>query len=410
MSHKAKEEGVRIRGLWWALCFGGGFFLAFIIFVSSCQPFEGNSNSKGLIFSAYFDAITASLAIGGAALVITNMRLIVLRIGKTETQIEEQKEGNYLSELNAGTGQLHAEGYNEIMGGFMRLHSLAKANANKKTRVKQITEVFLNFIIYCKDRSTPPDDKPPDDKPPDNTPPDNTPPNSTPPDDKPIIVHSVKARILYHMADKESCYYLCRGKEPLYLGEALLQNLNLPWICLKGAILPYANLRRANLIGADLREADLRSAHLAETDLEGADLRGANLMEGVFRSRTGEDGLTKSRLLGTDLRGANLIGIELTEHQLQKIKALDYALVNKRSFLKKAFETNTLIEIDMPYSRVQASTFYIGGKKVEDVDDLIENLKKRLETAKTENATREIEAIPYALSSIDKWIANSPKY
>ena len=52
MSHKTKEEDTRIKGVRWAFFLSIGLLLAFIIFVSSCQPFEGNSNSKGLVFTA----------------------------------------------------------------------------------------------------------------------------------------------------------------------------------------------------------------------------------------------------------------------------------------------------------------------------------------------------------------------
>ena len=57
--------------------------------------------------------ITTALALAGAVLIIANMCFVVIRIDKTNTQIEEATNSNFLNALNNGVNMLHSGDYSK---------------------------------------------------------------------------------------------------------------------------------------------------------------------------------------------------------------------------------------------------------------------------------------------------------
>lgn len=121
----------------------------------------------------------------------------------------------------------------------------------------------------------------------------------------------------------------CDPANVIELNGALLNGVNLPAQCLRGANLSRANLSEANLREADLNEANLNGANLSSAvlvwasltraqlsyaNLSKASLRSADLQQASMQGANLRDAdLSAANLSGTNLRDANLYAASLSK-------------------------------------------------------------------------------------------------
>ena len=251
-----------------------------------------------------------------AGLVLLNMCFVITRIRKTDTQIEEAKNTNFLNALNNGVNMLYSGNFVTQRGGIEYLHNLAEENKTDQKQVKQVFEALRTFVkeIPGKDKEK----------------------ICIEGEKFPTVV--IKQEILYKITPPlitpllEKCVYSkinteinLRGAQ-LYgaylqgnkvcLRGADLQRAELQKVDLQNANLQGADLRDANLQGADLRRAELRGANLEKANLQGADLRGATLQD-------------VSLLQVAQLRGANLLGVKVIKaNGSENIKHVENSLLS----------------------------------------------------------------------------------
>ena len=242
------------------------------------------------------ESIKTALGLAGAVLVIANMRFVITRIRRTEEQIEETKNANFLNALNNGVNMLYSDNFVKQRGGVEYLHNLAEENEAEAKRNK-ILEIFQLYV-----KEIPVDTE-----------------------KKQICIEGpgkysevvIKQEILYKITPPETCIY-SEINTNINLRGAQLHGAYLPGdkVCLRGA-----DLRRAYLQDADLRGAYLQGAYLQDTDLRRADLRRAYLQNADLRGAN----LQGAYLQDTDLRGAqNIWQTTWTNAQL------NYALVDSK--------------------------------------------------------------------------------
>ena len=386
-------------GIFWAILLGMGFLAFYFIFLAqdtdSCKQIDEN------ITDDHLKAFTVALAFAGARLVVTNMKLIVLRIGKTEeqigeqrTQIKEQKQGNYLNELNAGVGQLYGDKYNEAMGGVICLKEMGIKQQMDKTqteeeqnkRTGQILDIFLKYLLKCED----------------------VPSSSS---NNPNRGNTIKSEILKTLMWRNSWwrdfYYRTRDEIGLDLSEANLEKVSLRGINLQGSC-----LIGTNLMGADLSRAELQRAYLMQANLEEVNLNRAKLQKTCLRGAS----LRKAFLRGADLRGANLqdtylrgvclLGVGITKEQLEGNPTLDCAIVNgKHEDLITLSESIFVAEGgNERVFELSSYTFYIGKDKrrIGNVNELITYLENVRYKEQEKIKTLEDSSLPPDKTSKEK--------
>ena len=294
-------------GIFWAILLGIGFLAFYFIFLvqdtDSCKQIDKN------ITSDHLKAFTVALAFTGARLVGTNMRLIVLRIGKTEEQIEAHRNSHLLNKLHQGLDMLYSDGFSKQKGGVEYLHNFAKANKDKRAQVLEIFRVFVREIpLKEKEEKGLIKGKHLKEKDPVKG-------------KHPGRILMIKQEILYKLFPpkrEESIYSVEKinlegaqlkhtflPKEKVALHGCKLQNVNLQ----------YANLRHTDLRNADLTGADLRHANLQRCNLENADVKNA-ILDGVD-------------LRGVDLRSTNFWeGLNEPWMHASHPPKLDYVIMN----------------------------------------------------------------------------------
>ena len=226
------------------------------------------------------EPIKTALGFAGAFLVIVNTSFIVIRIRRTDKQIEEAERANFLSTLNNGVNMLYSDKFITQIGGIEYLHNLAETHKSDLEKVEKVFEILRIFVK-----------KSPVDKEKIN-------------EEKMLEDVVIKQEILYKIRPPEDNVYSGRSSK-IDLRGAELYKACLPGdkVCLKNA---------------DLREAHLEGADLQKTNLSGAKLQKAKLQCFEFLDEhkyqyTNLDGaiLTNANLEGACLKGADLEGARL---------------------------------------------------------------------------------------------------
>ena len=124
-------------GLLLFIAMGWGYIYLYIIDFLSIK-IDNNTTDKDLIIIGN-DIIRTALGLSGAALVITSIALVIIRI------LETQKT-NYLATLHQGINMLYSDIFTKQRGGVEYLHKIAEAHEGNSERVKEIFETFRSFV------------------------------------------------------------------------------------------------------------------------------------------------------------------------------------------------------------------------------------------------------------------------
>ena len=184
------------------------------------------------------ELVRTGLALAGAVLVIVNMMLIVIRIRRTDAQIEEAQNTNFLSSLHH---MLYADSISKQIIGVEQLHSLAKVSRSNNKQVERILGAFCTFIRELKEENE----------------------NITN-DKKEEVkkrnreIRQIKQKILTKIGDKENTMYHDIKKD--------LRGAHLRYLDLKKSVLPNTNLQDASLKHTNLREANLEGVVIQNSE------------------------------------------------------------------------------------------------------------------------------------------------
>ncbi|MCY4418265.1 MAG: pentapeptide repeat-containing protein, partial [Cytophagales bacterium] len=249
------------------ICLWGGIYL-----IRSCK--KESSKDTGIIVLALVVAILSlfwyleitcksdnptirtALTLALGILGLGGMVLSARRGKRTDKQIEESQEANYLSKLNQGIDMLSSDTVIRKQIAVGLLHNLSDTHKENDKRIKEVFEVFRAFVKDVK-LTDPKDPERPENP-----------------------ISEIKGTILRKITE-DKIYSKCREKgidlraadlRWVFLRKANLQKVNLQWANLQGA-----DLIRAVLQGADLQWAVFVQAVLQEANLQGAILKYANL-------------------------------------------------------------------------------------------------------------------------------------
>ena len=279
---------------------------------------------------AHNDTLRTALLFGGAVLGVVGTILVVKRIHKTNVQIAESKQANFIAALRQGIDMLHTTDHGRQMAGVYYLQRLARSEGSDDQAENVLNDAFLPFIRFAKLKGKREEE-----------------------------VRRVKWLILYFIGRRKDSedrkkkdveIYRRVAREKNEQGEidmkgAALNAFNKPdapgdlspekwnnYTRLNSLVLPNANLRSADLShsilsGTNLEEASLNEANLTGTclqraNLQGADLRGANL--------------ENTKLEGADLRNVRLDKNLHDGNAHQFVQNVQCAIVNESFPLKES--------------------------------------------------------------------------
>ena len=268
-------------------------FILAAIAVSAGYYFCGHSTKDN-------DTLRTALLFGGAVLGVWGTILVVKRIHKTDVQIAESKQANFIAALRQGIDMLHTtNNHGRQMAGVYYLQRLARSEGRDDQAENVLNDAFLPFIRFAKLE-----------------------------EEEDQEVRRVKWLILYFIGRRKDSEDRKKKDVEIYRRVAREKNER-GEIDMKGAALnafnkpespgnlspekwnDYTRLNSLVLPNANLRSADLSHSILSGTNLEGASLNEANL--------TGTC-LQRANLQRADLRGANLENTNLTGADLRDVK------------------------------------------------------------------------------------------